>query len=114
MKRLLATLVAGAALIVPALPAAAATTDTVIIVLDASASMAGADIDALSGSAKTVLNSVPGGVKVGLYAFTSRGNVTVAPTDSRRKVIKAIASVKPSGSTALYDGIIAAIAFQLF
>lgn len=111
MKRLLATLVAGTALAVPALPAVAATTDTVLIVIDASASMAGANIAAVTQSAQTSVVAVPSGVRVGLYAFTSKGNVTVEPTNSRRTITKAIAGIKPSGATALYDGIIRAIAF---
>lgn len=109
MKRALAAMFAGmVAMLAAAAPAHAAPTDTVIIVIDGSASMAGANLKALNTAVKRNLLGLPEGVKIGLVVLTSKGTTRIAPTSDREQVVKAVAAVKAGGSTKLYDGIIAA------
>ncbi len=112
MKRLLFGLVTSLALLVspPGItPASASTTDTVILVLDASGSMAGAKITSAVNVGKTFLTTVPPGIKVGLVTFNSTDVRVIPPSFDFAVLSKALSAVKPQGSTALYDGILSAI-----
>jgi tight adherence protein B len=89
--------------------AGAATPDTVILVLDASGSMAGAKITSAVDVGKNFLTSVPAGVKVGLVTFNSTDVKVIRPTVDYQSLSTALSAVKPVGDTALYDGILSAI-----
>ena len=87
----------------------AATPDTVILVLDASGSMAGAKMTSAVDVGKTFLTKVPAGIKVGLVTFNSNDVAVIQPTLDYVALSDALSAVKPIGSTALYDGILSAI-----
>ena len=112
MKRLLFGLVTSLALLVSPsgiTTASASTTDTVILVLDASGSMAGAKMTSAVNVGKTFLTTVPPGIKVGLVTFNSTDVRVIPPSFDFAALSKALSAVKPQGSTALYDGILSAI-----
>jgi tight adherence protein B len=82
----------------------------VVLVLDVSGSMAGSGITAARAAALTYAKGLPADVKVGLLTFSDTPHTLLAPTTDRGALTAALGKVQAGGNTALYDGIIAAVA----
>lgn len=81
----------------------------VALVVDTSGSMAGAKIENARNAASTLVRSLKDGDIVALDAFSDAARTIVPPTRldarSRRDILGAIASLTPSGSTNMFDGL---------
>jgi len=78
----------------------------VVLAIDTSGSMATDNrIGAARNAATAYLNRVPADVQVGLVTFSTRAAVRVRPTTDRATVRAAIASLRPTGDTALYEAV---------
>jgi tight adherence protein B len=80
----------------------------VVLVVDASGSMAGARLTAARAAAADYAAAAPDGVWLGLVTVSDRPTVAVPPTPSRTAFAAAAGRIQASGETALYDGIAAA------
>jgi Flp pilus assembly protein TadB/Mg-chelatase subunit ChlD len=89
--------------------ATAAPPRAVIIVLDTSGSMAGSGIAAARQAALSYLANLPSDVQAGLLTFADQPRLVVTPTVNRARVRDALARVKATGDTALYDAVRAAV-----
>ncbi len=78
---------------------------TVMMVFDASASMAGARQAAAVKAAKQFLATVPATDPVGVVAFSAKSHLLVTPTLDRKGVRTAIEQIQPTGVTALFDAV---------
>jgi tight adherence protein B len=86
-----------------------ATTDVkraTMIVVDTSGSMGSTGMSTVREAVATFLKEVPADVAVGLTAFADKAKVVVPPTKDRATVSAAVATLRSSGETSLYDGII--------
>lgn len=81
----------------------------VVLVLDASGSMAGEGITMARTAALAYATALPADVRVGLVTFASSARVWLKPSTNRTALKTAINTVSPEGDTALYDGIILAV-----
>ena len=86
----------------------------VILAIDTSGSMEAPDVvptrlDAAKVAAKTFLDNFPQGPKVGLVTFSTYATLNVPPTPDHQAVKDAIDTLKPQESTAIGDGIAAAL-----
>jgi len=79
------------------------------LLVDTSGSMGAAGMATVTQAANAFLASAPPDVLVGLVSFSDRPHAVVAPTTDRGALRKAIAGLKSSGETTLYDGIFTAI-----
>lgn len=80
-----------------------------ILVLDTSGSMKNGDaVAAARTAALSYARSLPTDVRVGLVTFDSEPSVLLRPTSDRGALADAIDKVTAEGSTALYDGVLAA------
>jgi tight adherence protein B len=86
-------------------PVATAPPRAVMILVDASGSMAGSGIAAARQAALSYLAHLPTDVQAGLVTFSDTPRLVVAPTASRPAVRNALAQVQAVGNTALYDAI---------
>ena len=75
------------------------------IVIDTSGSMGAPGIVAAAQAARAYLSGVPADVRVGLVTFSDTARLLVPPTLDRAAVAGMLASLKASGETALYDGL---------
>lgn len=75
------------------------------IVIDTSGSMGAPGIVAAAQAARAYLSGVPADVRVGLVTFSDTAHLLVPPTLDRAAVAGMLASLKASGETALYDGL---------
>jgi Ca-activated chloride channel family protein len=89
---------------------------TVILVIDASNSMEETDVPptrlvAAQDAARSFVDSVPPGFRVGLVTFAEVPSVDVAPTLDRSRVEEAIGSLTAEGTpgTVIGDGLVAAL-----
>ena len=93
---------------------AAATSDaverTTILAIDTSAGMRADRLSAAKKAAATYLDSVPANVKVGVLTFDATVKTLVPPVLDREAARKAIAELTLTSQTALYDGLLSAIA----
>ncbi len=92
--------------------AASSTNDvarTSILAIDTSASMAGARITEAKKAATAYLASVPENVKVGVLTFDDTVRVVVRPGLDRDAARTAIAGLRLTRETALYDGVLGAL-----
>ncbi|SDR87274.1 tight adherence protein B [Nocardioides scoriae] len=91
----------------------AASTDdvrrTTILAIDTSDSMRGARIEAARTAAETYLSTVPANVEVGVVSFDADVQVLVPPTIDRGRARAAVANLRLTRSTALYDGVLGAL-----
>ena len=83
---------------------------TVILALDVSGSMTASDVSpsrlaAAKSSAKTFLNELPAGIRVGLVAFSTQPQTLVQPTVDRAAVAAAIDGLVARGGTAMGDAL---------
>ncbi len=77
-----------------------------MIVVDTSGSMGSTGMSTVREAVATFLKEVPADVAVGLTAFADKAKVVVPPTKDRATVSAAVATLRSSGETSLYDGII--------
>lgn len=78
---------------------------TVMLVFDASGSMAGARQAAAVKAAQQFLATVPDADPIGVVAFSANAHLLVQPTLDRTQVNAAITSIQPVGDTALFDAV---------
>lgn len=84
---------------------------TVVLAMDVSGSMAeDGRIDAAKAAATSFLDQLPSEVRAGLVSFAETADVIVPPTQRRQQVRRAIDRLQPEGDTALYDGVLLAVA----
>ena len=76
-----------------------------MLVIDTSGSMGATGIAAATQAAKTYLASAPADVRVGLITFSDAPVVVVPPTPDRAAVVRALAGLRASGETTLYDAL---------
>jgi tight adherence protein B len=79
-----------------------------IFLLDQSGSMQGEGIAGARAAALAYAAHLPEDVRVGLVSFNDTTHTLLAPTRDRKALDNAVAKVKPTGGTALYDAIAAA------
>ena len=82
---------------------------TSILAVDTSASMAGARITEAKKAATAYLATVPGNVKVGVLTFDDTVRALVPPGLDRAAARAAVAGLRLTTKTALYDGVLGAI-----
>jgi Ca-activated chloride channel family protein len=83
---------------------------TVMLTMDVSRSMEATDVSpsrlaAAQDAASTFVESLPETFRVGLVTFSSNARLTVDPTDDREAILRAIATLRTDGGTALGDAI---------
>lgn len=83
---------------------------TLILAIDTSGSMKGEGIAGAKAAAVTLVGALPADVKVGLVTFADNAQVAVPPTVDHQRVSAAIGQLVASGETALYDGVVTAVA----
>lgn len=81
----------------------------VVLVLDASGSMAGASMASARRAARAYLADLPGDVQAGLVTFADRVSVLAAPGADHAEMASVLADVTPDGETSLFDGVAAAV-----
>jgi Ca-activated chloride channel family protein len=88
---------------------------TIVLVMDTSASMRAEDVQpsrmvAAQRAATTFVDQVPRQFRVGLIAFADAAQTLTAPTTDRTVLHNAVASLQPSGGTAIGSALQAALA----
>jgi tight adherence protein B len=83
---------------------------TLVLVIDTSGSMKADGIAGAKQAASALVAGLPANVKVGLVTFSDTARVAVPPTVNHARVSAAIGQLIASGETALYDGVLAAVA----
>lgn len=83
---------------------------TTVLAIDLSGSMKGARIAAAKSAALTYLDAVPANVRVGIVTFNNTVEVRQQPSLDRAASKDLINSLTLRASTALYEGVIAAVA----
>ncbi|MBX0329175.1 VWA domain-containing protein [Oscillochloris sp. ZM17-4] len=88
---------------------------TIILAFDVSGSMAADDIqptrmEAAQAAASDFVDRQPGGIRVGVVAFSDSGLAVQVPTDDRDAILGAIGRLKPQRGTSLGQGILSALA----
>jgi tight adherence protein B len=78
---------------------------SVVLLMDASNSMAGAPIENAKSAATSFVTSVPAEVPVGLVTFNNTAEVVQVPTLDRTVVVDAIEAIELQRQTALYEGV---------
>lgn len=87
---------------------------TVVLVTDVSGSMNATDVEptrmgAAKKAARTLVDRLPRGFRVGLISFSSGVSVLVPPTTEKEQVRAAIDRLTPLGGTAMGDGLATAV-----
>jgi Ca-activated chloride channel family protein len=88
---------------------------TILLAIDTSGSMSATDvapsrIEAAQNAARSFVNRVPKGLKVGLVQFDSSARVVVSPTSDHRTVTGAIDALSVGGGTATASAITQSLA----
>ena len=81
-----------------------------ILLIDTSGSMGLAGMQTVTRAAGAFLAALPPDVYVGAVAFSTTPTLVAAPTRDRASVKSAIAALRSSGETSLYDGLATALA----
>ena len=81
---------------------------TALLVMDTSDSMAGENLTAAKDAARQFVDSVPSEVEIGLVTFDSVAELQVAPTSSRSDLLAAIDGLTTAPKTVLYDAVVLA------
>ena len=81
---------------------------TALLVMDTSDSMAGENLTAAKDAARQFVDSVPSEVEIGLVTFDSVAELQVAPTSSRSNLLAAIDGLTTAPKTVLYDAVVLA------
>lgn len=82
----------------------------VVLVVDTSGSMRGAAIAAARDAAAEFVTSMPRGAQIAIVSFSDKPTVASEFSTDRGQLQDAIASLDADGETALYDGVITAVA----
>jgi tight adherence protein B len=82
-----------------------ATRRGIVLVIDASGSMAGARLRAARAAATDYAAAAPPDVWLGLVTVDDRANTVLEPTPDRAAFAEAVERIRAKGATALYDGI---------
>ena len=83
-------------------------TQTALLVMDTSDSMAGDKLTAAKDAARQFVSSVPGEVEIGLVTFDNVAELQVAPSTDRVNLLNTIDGLTTAPETVLYDAIILA------
>jgi tight adherence protein B len=73
--------------------------------IDTSGSMGGTKIEGVKVAVKTIVESIPSDIEVGLITFSSKAKVLVPLTTDRKVLLAAISNLRASGQTAIFDAI---------
>jgi Ca-activated chloride channel homolog len=84
---------------------------TVVLAIDVSGSMSAQDLspnrlEAAKLAAQDFVNQQPGGVRIGVVAFSGMAAMVQAPTTDRGQVLSAISMLQPQRSTAIGEGLL--------
>jgi Ca-activated chloride channel homolog len=84
---------------------------TVVLAIDVSGSMSAQDLspnrlEAAKVAAQDFVNEQPGGVRIGVVAFSGMAAMVQAPTTERGPVLSAINMLQPQRSTAIGEGLL--------
>jgi tight adherence protein B len=79
-----------------------------VVLIDASGSMAGAAIGAAKEAAITFVDALPAGSDVSILAFGDEVEVVAEPGASRDELVAAVTEIRAAGNTALYDAVLTA------
>ncbi len=85
---------------------------SVTLLIDTSQSMTGDPIQSAKSAATDFINSLPDGSQVVVSSFDSAARIDQTATTDRTAAIEAIQQLQPQGETALYDGVLTAVASQ--
>lgn len=81
----------------------------VALAIDTSGSMAGPKMESAKSAARDLVSGLADGDIVSVYAFSDRSHELIAPvvlsTATRREVLAAISTLRPSGGTNMFDGL---------
>lgn len=80
----------------------------VVLVADASGSMADGRIEDARRAAEVYLDALPQAVSVGLVTFSDEVRSVVSPGADRAEISEALAEITPDGDTRLYDAVVTA------
>jgi tight adherence protein B len=83
---------------------------TVIVAMDISGSMSGAPLAGAKAAIHSFVSTVPPDVKVGLVAFGDKARLVTPPSTNRSTLLAAADGLVSKGETALYDGVLLAVA----
>lgn len=111
-RRILVAALSALLLSAPALALAAdatTATSTTVVVIDASRSMAGANLRTVIDTTSQLVQSLPPTDAVGLVALSGPDRVVVKPAADHAATVSALGALTARGNTALYDGILTAI-----
>ncbi|WP_141703769.1 type II secretion system F family protein [Planobispora rosea] len=86
-------------------PGARAPVRSVVIVFDASLSMAGPPLAQAQDAALRYAGAVPADVRLGLVRIGDRAETVLAPTADRAAFAAAVRGLRAAGATALYDAV---------
>jgi len=83
---------------------------TIVLAIDVSGSMSATDVQpsrlaAAKGAARSFVNQLPKGVRVGVVSFSTSAQVLAPATADRSVALAAIDSLEPGGGTAIGDAI---------
>ena len=81
---------------------------TTLLLLDSSDSVSGVKLQQLQIASRALLRQTPPGDQVGLVTFGHEVRYDVPPTTDMERLEKAVAGLRPAGSTALVDALYAA------
>lgn len=84
----------------------------VVLVIDTSGSMRGAALSAAERAATSFVETMPAGVPVAVVGFANAPKVQSAFTTDRAASVRALASLRASGNTTLYDAILKGVALH--
>ena len=76
-----------------------------MLVLDASGSMAGDKLKQAKAAAKRFLQEAPADLEIGVITFSQSASVITEPTLDRERAVAAINDIRATGNTALFDAI---------
>lgn len=81
----------------------------VVLVLDASGSMAGASMSSARRAARAYLDDLPDDVQAGLVTFADGVSILAVPGADHAEIAASLAGVQPEGETSLFDAVAAAV-----
>jgi tight adherence protein B len=92
-------------LIFPSSFAADSNNKSIEFLIDTSGSMRGNKIEGVKIAVKTIIESIPSEIEVGVITFSGKAKVLVPLTTDRQVLLSAISNMQASGQTAIFDAI---------